>query len=213
MNKPDAPDVRKVAETALDLFVYAPVGLAFEARSLLPKLAQRGRNQIVLARFGARFARQRAEAEAERLLQQLQAVIEDDPFVVDEQNAAAEPVVPDNAPDQDNIADDAAAARQRPVRDTTARATSARKAPSRMTPAAKKRSTRKPPTKATASKQPRRAKSSDTLPISGYDTLSASQVVPRLAAMTSTELEAIRAYEASHRGRRTILNRVAQLQP
>ena len=72
MNKPDAPDVRKVAETALDLFVYAPVGLAFEARSLLPKLAQRGRNQIVLARFGARFARQRAEAEAERLLQQLQ---------------------------------------------------------------------------------------------------------------------------------------------
>jgi hypothetical protein len=37
-------------------------------------------------------------------------------------------------------------------------------------------------------------------------------VVPRLDALRPRELEAVRAYEAAHRGRRTILNRIAQLQ-
>src|SRR3954470_7590992 len=71
MTTPDAPDPRKVAEAALDVFVYAPMGLALEAKELLPKLAERGRNQVVLARLGARFAMQRAEAEATGLLERL----------------------------------------------------------------------------------------------------------------------------------------------
>ena len=51
----------------------------------------------------------------------------------------------------------------------------------------------------------------NNLAIPGYDTLSASQVVQRLAGLNSEELAAIGAYEAAGRGRRTILNRVAQL--
>jgi hypothetical protein len=51
-----------------------------------------------------------------------------------------------------------------------------------------------------------------TLAIPDYDSLSASQVVPRLAGLTPAELEAVGAYEGAHRGRRTILNKVAQLQ-
>jgi len=50
------------------------------------------------------------------------------------------------------------------------------------------------------------------LAIPDYDSLAASQVVPRLAGLTPDELEAVRAYEAAHRARRTILGRVAQLQ-
>lgn len=49
------------------------------------------------------------------------------------------------------------------------------------------------------------------LAIPGYDSLAASQVVPRLTTLSTPELDAIGAYEASHRGRRTILNRVTQL--
>ncbi len=52
----------------------------------------------------------------------------------------------------------------------------------------------------------------DELPIPSYDSLSASQVVPRLASLESDDLELIRRYEAAGRARRTILNRVAQLQ-
>jgi hypothetical protein len=49
------------------------------------------------------------------------------------------------------------------------------------------------------------------LPIPGYDSLSASQVVGRLAALTGEELDVVERYEAAHRSRRTILAKVAQL--
>lgn len=50
------------------------------------------------------------------------------------------------------------------------------------------------------------------LPIPEYDSLAASQVVPRLAGLAPNELEAVRSYEAARRGRRTILAKIAQLQ-
>ena len=50
------------------------------------------------------------------------------------------------------------------------------------------------------------------LSIPGYDTLSASQVVQRLAGLSPEELEDVRDYESGTRGRRTILSKIAQLQ-
>jgi len=50
-----------------------------------------------------------------------------------------------------------------------------------------------------------------SLAIPGYDSLSASQVVQRLEGLSPGELEDVRAYEATHRHRRTILHRVEQL--
>jgi hypothetical protein len=49
------------------------------------------------------------------------------------------------------------------------------------------------------------------LAIPSYDSLSASQVVQRLAGLSRAEVEAVRAYEAATRGRRTILTRASQL--
>lgn len=51
----------------------------------------------------------------------------------------------------------------------------------------------------------------DNLAIPGYDSLAASQVVPRLTTLGPDELGAIGSYEQANRGRRTILNRVTQL--
>lgn len=50
------------------------------------------------------------------------------------------------------------------------------------------------------------------LAIPGYDTLAASQVVSRLGALDADELAAVRSYEEQHRGRRTILARIDQLE-
>ena len=50
------------------------------------------------------------------------------------------------------------------------------------------------------------------LAIPGYDSLSAPQVVRRLDGLVDVELEAVRRYEEGHRGRRTILSKIAQLQ-
>jgi hypothetical protein len=47
--------------------------------------------------------------------------------------------------------------------------------------------------------------------LAGYDTLSASQVVRRLESLGPDELRAVYRHEASHRNRRTILNRAQQL--
>jgi hypothetical protein len=49
------------------------------------------------------------------------------------------------------------------------------------------------------------------LPIPGYNSLSASQVVQRLTGLSIEELEAVRAYEASNRNRRTILGKIDQI--
>ncbi|HET8929692.1 MAG TPA: hypothetical protein VFN21_03440 [Acidimicrobiales bacterium] len=56
------------------------------------------------------------------------------------------------------------------------------------------------------------APDAEELAIVDYDSLAASQVVPRLVALEPDELEAVRRYEFANRGRKTILGRVAQLQ-
>jgi len=49
------------------------------------------------------------------------------------------------------------------------------------------------------------------LAVPDYDSLAASQVVPRLALLSAEDLRAVLAYEQVHRRRQTILNRVSQL--
>ena len=49
------------------------------------------------------------------------------------------------------------------------------------------------------------------LAIPGYDALSASQVVERLAGLPEQDLDEVRGYEAAHRNRRTILGKIDQL--
>ncbi|MFO1538205.1 MAG: hypothetical protein ACKOVH_10360 [Actinomycetota bacterium] len=53
--------------------------------------------------------------------------------------------------------------------------------------------------------------SATDLPIPGYDGLSASQVIERLGGLPASALAQIRAYEAAHRGRRTVLASIDQL--
>jgi hypothetical protein len=55
------------------------------------------------------------------------------------------------------------------------------------------------------------APTSEELAIPGYDALSASQVVERLAGLEPDELDAVQAYEVAHRQRRTILGKIEQL--
>jgi hypothetical protein len=60
-------------EHALELFVYAPIGLLFEGASLLPQLVERGRSQVSMARMVGRFAVRHRRREAFRTVGRLQA--------------------------------------------------------------------------------------------------------------------------------------------
>lgn len=172
-------DDRSPIEQALEVCVYAPLGFALEARSLLPRFVERGRNQVVLARIIGKYAVARGAASAEvvaveaqdralTLLRQV-GVLPDD--------GAHESAVPDNGSHPATTGVDDA----RPV------------------VAAGDEDL--PPVPDVA-----------TLAIPDYDSLSASQVVPRLESLAADELDAVRDYEAGTRGRKTILNKITQLQ-
>lgn len=67
------------------------------------------------------------------------------------------------------------------------------------------------PAPAAAPAAPRSSAASADLPIADYDSLAASQVIPRLAGLSGDELAAVEAYEVAHRGRKTILGKITQL--
>lgn len=176
------PDRKASVETALDLLVYAPLGLALEARTLMPTLIERGRNQVTMARMVGRFAVQQGQVEATRRLgpmgEQVEAVLADLGLVTSPGASASRP---SPSPAQPSSAHEPA-----PEGAGTGAVAAASLAPE--------------------------APAVDELPVTDYDSLAASQVVPRLRALSADELEDVRRYESAGRGRKTILNRIAQLQ-
>lgn len=59
-------DDRSSSEVALDLLLYVPVGLAYEAVEALPRLARRGRGQVGMARLASNAASQRGNSEVHK---------------------------------------------------------------------------------------------------------------------------------------------------
>jgi hypothetical protein len=176
----DAAD-RGPVDHLLDFFVFAPLGLLAESHTIVPKLAEAGRQQVEsrvqLARMVGQFAVAQGRRQVARVVDNLRAtnaessggsvarrVPASDPAA----SAATEPC------DDDEI-------------DTAAR-------------------------EAAAGALDESGIAEEDLAIPSYDSLAASQVVPRLDGLTTIELEAVRRYELAHRGRRTVLGKIALLQ-
>lgn len=60
-------DESNPADQLVDMFVYAPVGLALEAVDNLPKYIERGKSQVTLGRFVARAAAKKGTSTIESL--------------------------------------------------------------------------------------------------------------------------------------------------
>lgn len=95
----------------VDLFVYAPVGIALEAVDNLPKFIERGRSQVTLGRFVARAAAKKGtstiESLGERVVHEAGQVIVD-VFGIDltPDSDEDEPVVaprPESVPTDDDL--------------------------------------------------------------------------------------------------------------
>jgi hypothetical protein len=189
------------AEQAMEVFVYAPIGLLFEGSTILPQLVERGRNQVNMARMIGKFAVEQGRSEAAKTASKLgdQAAGLLD-FLGDSMTPAtdAPPSPPAKRPPG-----------RRPA--TSGRAMAAAKTSAK--PAAAKAPAS--PAPATTTPEPAQADTSvevASLAITDYDGLSASHVVNRLAGLSAEELDAVRRYEAANRGRKTILSKIAQLQ-
>jgi hypothetical protein len=171
-------EVPKPVDIALDLLVYAPVGLAMTAAEELPKLAAKGRTrvntQLMMARVVGQFAVSRGRQELEKRF-----------------SAPAPPMRPE-PPEPAFPFDGMTGNGSGPAGNGKGVTVSTTGDLSRVPVAPGPRP--------------------EQLAIPGYDSLSASQVVQRLAGLSQEELAAVGAYERVHRGRRTILNRIDQLQ-
>lgn len=162
---------RNPVEQALEVLVFAPLGLVVTARTQLPEMVAKGRaqveGQLTVARFIGQFAVNQGKAEVEKRFKAY--------------TARAEPAL-------------APAPRPKPRADEPSPTISA------------------PQTLLNEPASPAPAPPAADLAIPGYDALSASQVVQRLAGLSSAELEQVRAYEAATRGRKTVVNKISQLQ-
>ena len=195
-------EVRSPLDAALDLMVFAPVGLVITAAEQLPSFAEKGRARVESQVTAARMVGRLAVAQGSRELARRRAERVERVERVDRADQAdrVEPV--DRV---DHLRNEAGAGIEAGAGH---RAASGKEAGSR----AMNRSA----TVGAASQQGRRSGSTrvtgTTLAIPGYDSLSASQVVSRLAGLTAPELDDVAAYEAVNRGRRTVMTRIRQLQ-
>jgi hypothetical protein len=192
----NAPDKGGAKDRLLDLFVFAPVGIALTLVEELPSLVEKGRNRIegrsATARVIGQFAVQIGSREVSRRVRQVL-----DP----EDSKPARPAKPERP-----------ATPVRPPRPTApALAVDENEQPS--APPERSTVTDKPRSdfRADAPQSPNGQARVGDLAIPAYDTLSASQVVKLLAGLSEDELIEVRAHERSHRHRATILNRVEQL--
>lgn len=171
-------DHKSPVEQAADFVIYAPLGFALEARRLLPTLAERGRQQVIMAKMIGQFAVKQGQVEAGKRIVSAQ-----------EQAEAI-------------LAELGLRGLAKPV-----------STPASSSPSSPSNRGVQPPAAAPPATAPVQAsEASDDLAISDYDSLAASQVIPRLAGLAPAELDALRSYETAHRGRKTILGKVAQLQ-
>ena len=163
--EPDPGPVRR----ALDLFVFAPVGVALTMAEDLPALIVKGRqrfeNDVRNARLVGKFVVTHGQRD---VVGRVSRLLYGD---------APAPTPPESESESGRGGAGAGAG-----------------APTAAKPAA----------------DPADALTVDAA-LAGYDTLSASQVVRRLESLGPDELRAVYRHEASHRNRRTILNRAQQL--
>ena len=185
-----ADEDRTPLDRALDAALHLPVGVFLDSKDRLPELTEKGRqhvdSQVKVARMIGEFVVSIGTKELVKRFGHLFGAAAPDPdgAARAEKTTDAPAVAGASTVDANGSASDASSS-----------------------PAAASTASRKP-----RAARPVRLARSARLPIDGYDTLAASQVIARLDALAPAELESVRHYEAGHRNRKTILGRVAQLQ-
>lgn len=172
------------------MFVFAPIGAFLHGPETVEDLATKGRQDVANARFLGRAAIERGLGGSQ---EQISSLVESMVRCgVDVMKAGARAAgVP---------VDDVGATRQGAESDVDASASA------RADDEARLRVVVDDDTPSTDA-----GPEVDSLAIPGYDTLAASQVVRRLDDLADDELALVQDYERAHRGRMTILSRIAQL--
>lgn len=191
---------KEPVERAVELFVYAPVGVAMYLRDTVPTFVNlfvsRGRSEVKKYSKDARKQVTQAKSMGEFAVgfggPKLRRKVEEG---VSAARKSAETVLANLGSVDGEVAITDHDAPQRPP------------AGPKATDRAASSSNHSSASRAASGA----ASTNGDLVIPDYDELSASQVVERLEGLPREELEAVRTYEAANRGRRTILFKIEQL--
>ena len=206
-------DEQNPLERAVDLFVYAPIGVAMFAKDTVPTFLKmfvsRGQTELAarkkslhdqanqyrtVGKFAVKYGGPVVKQQAEEKLDGARRLAEEtfSGRVVARNGGGGEPAAaPEPKTDTSSIAITNT--------ETTGRVSNGTRANGADT---------KGDSEPVAAPAPPVAPS---LAIPEYDQLSASQVVERLDGLTPAELDAVRDHEVAHRGRSTILGKITQL--
>jgi hypothetical protein len=215
----DVADDKQPVEKAVELLVYAPVGMACYFRDMLPSMMgifiARGKREVGAHRTPPAPSPPPMPPEVKRRIDESMGMAR---YMAEGGLGVARDVAGSGIDVAREVAGSAlaqflamranevSANLEEPVEE------SVQSAPAEPTPAPAPA----PPPDAGWETSPASASSGDVpsveaLPIPDYDELSASQVVERLEGLDRESLDAIRRYESEHRGRNTILGKIAQL--
>lgn len=213
-------------ERAVELLVYAPIGLAMFAKDTVPTFMKmfvaRGQTEVAQRRktaetqagqyktigqmavkYGGPEVRRQAEAAAGTVRKRA----EDTLAAVTAVTTPPETARPESGTNGATPTVSVPAATTPPPRPrATTTKTSSTRTPK---PKNAKAANVAEPGESTASETP--SPRQDALAIPDYDLLSATQVIDRLVGLARPDLLAVKAYETAHRARTTILGKIAQL--
>jgi hypothetical protein len=223
----DVADDKQPVEKAVELFVYAPVGMACYFRDMLPSMmgifVARGKREVSSHRAPPAPSPPPVPPEMKRRIDESVGVAK---YMAEGGLGVARDVAGSGIGVAREVAG-SALAQFLAMRANGASTAAEESAPAEPTPESAPESAPEPtpeptpePPAPAAPAAPAASGSADatddvpsaeTLPIPDYDELSASQVVERLEGLDRESLESIRRYESEHRGRNTILGKIAQL--
>jgi hypothetical protein len=195
-------DGERLGEKLLDLLIFIPTGAVMSVAEELPKLAARGRQRLGVPVSSARAMGELVVRFGEQELRRRSGRAPSPPTPPGDRRGPRPASRPVAVPDTGRSAPVVPEPGERPAGEAT---------PRDREPTAAGPSTRPDHPARTPRPLNGNVPAVASLAIPGFDTLSASQVVQRLDGLSREELVAVRAYESSSRGRRTVLNRVDQL--
>ena len=183
----DDEDEQNPVDQLVDLFVYAPVGLLYEYEEVLPKLIKRGKSQVQLARVLGQMAAKGRSGGGQVDLAEVASTILG--RAVTEFGSLM-----GLAPDQKAEFDEESAGDASDPEDLDDDDRSAESVASG------------------AGEVAPRDGETETMPIAGYDELTAREIIALLDGLSPSQLQVVRGHELANRSRKTVLAKLDRLE-
>ena len=199
----DDLDGANPVEQLLELMLYAPIGLLYEYPEVLPKLVKRGKSQVQLAKVFGQMAMSQRQGQGQSQSQSQS----DCGGPLGDVTSAASTIV------ARIITDIGAQIGLAPPSTPPAKPES--------TPGGEPRGDREAPPGPDEGTDQRPADEAETevvaaaeksLPIAGYDALTARELIPLLDELSPEQRARVRAHEMAHRHRKTVLAKLDRLE-